>query len=47
MAVAIVPARLGSERFPGKLLAAETGRPLVQHAVEAAVLLGLDRKSVV
>ena len=36
MAVAIVPARLGSERFPGKLLAAETGRPLVQHAVEAA-----------
>jgi len=33
-AVVIIPARLGSTRFPGKLLAAETGRPLVQHVVD-------------
>ncbi len=44
MAVAIVPARLGSERFPGKLLKAETGRPLVQHAVDAAARVrGVER----
>jgi 3-deoxy-manno-octulosonate cytidylyltransferase (CMP-KDO synthetase) len=34
--VAIIPARLGSTRFPGKVLASETGRPLIQHVVEAA-----------
>jgi 3-deoxy-manno-octulosonate cytidylyltransferase (CMP-KDO synthetase) len=32
----IIPARLGSTRFPGKVLAAATGRPLIQHVVEAA-----------
>lgn len=35
-AVAIIPARLGSTRFPGKVLAAATGRPLVAHVVERA-----------
>ncbi|MFG0307142.1 MAG: 3-deoxy-manno-octulosonate cytidylyltransferase [Phycisphaerales bacterium JB040] len=35
-AIAIIPARLGSTRFPGKVLASETGRPLVQHVVEGA-----------
>lgn len=35
-AVAIIPARMGSVRFPGKVLADRTGRPLVQHVVEAA-----------
>jgi 3-deoxy-manno-octulosonate cytidylyltransferase (CMP-KDO synthetase) len=35
-ATAIIPARLGSTRFPAKVLAAETGRPLVQHVAEAA-----------
>lgn len=35
-AVGIIPARLGSTRFPGKVLAAETGRPLIQHVYEAA-----------
>jgi len=35
-ATAIVPARLGSTRFPGKVLAADTGKPMVQHVVEAA-----------
>lgn len=35
-AVAIVPARLGSTRFPRKVLARETGKPMIQHVVEAA-----------
>lgn len=33
-AVCIIPARLESSRFPGKVLASETGRPLIQHVVE-------------
>lgn len=32
----IIPARFGSTRFPGKILAADTGKPLVQHVVERA-----------
>lgn len=36
LAVAIIPARLGSTRFPGKVLAARTGRPLIAHVWEAA-----------
>ena len=32
----IIPARLQSSRLPGKLLLAETGKPLIQHAWEAA-----------
>lgn len=35
--VAIIPARLGSTRFPGKVLASETGRPLVVHVAERAL----------
>lgn len=35
-AIAIIPARLGSTRFPGKVLADRTGRPLLQHVCEAA-----------
>lgn len=35
-AVAIIPARLASERFPRKVLADETGKPLVVHVAEAA-----------
>lgn len=34
-AVAFIPARLGSTRFPGKVLADRTGRPLIQHVYEA------------
>lgn len=33
-ATVIIPARLQSTRFPRKMLAARTGRPLVQHAVD-------------
>jgi 3-deoxy-manno-octulosonate cytidylyltransferase (CMP-KDO synthetase) len=33
--VAFIPARLGSTRFPGKVLADQTGRPLIQHVYEA------------
>jgi len=34
--ICIIPARYGSRRFPGKPLASETGRPLIQHVYEAA-----------
>jgi 3-deoxy-manno-octulosonate cytidylyltransferase (CMP-KDO synthetase) len=37
-AVAIIPARLGSTRFPRKVLADATGKPLIQHVVERARL---------
>ncbi|MBC8105519.1 MAG: 3-deoxy-manno-octulosonate cytidylyltransferase [Anaerolineae bacterium] len=33
-ATVIIPARFGSSRFPAKILAADTGRPLVQHVVD-------------
>lgn len=33
-ATVVIPARFGSTRFPAKILAAETGLPLVQHVVE-------------
>jgi 3-deoxy-manno-octulosonate cytidylyltransferase (CMP-KDO synthetase) len=33
-ATVIIPARMGSTRFPGKMLASQTGRPLVQHVVD-------------
>lgn len=35
-AIGIIPARLGSTRFPGKVLAATTGKPLIRHVWEAA-----------
>lgn len=35
-ATIIIPARLASTRFPEKVLASETGKPLVQHVVECA-----------
>jgi 3-deoxy-manno-octulosonate cytidylyltransferase (CMP-KDO synthetase) len=34
--VAVIPARFGSTRLPGKPLLSETGLPLIQHVVEAA-----------
>jgi 3-deoxy-manno-octulosonate cytidylyltransferase (CMP-KDO synthetase) len=33
-ATVIIPARFASTRFPAKIIAAETGRPLVQHVVD-------------
>lgn len=34
--VVVIPARLESQRLPGKVLLAETGMPLIQHVVEIA-----------
>lgn len=34
--IAIIPARLGSTRLPGKVLLDRTGRPLIQHVFESA-----------
>ena len=34
--VGIIPARFASTRLPGKPLLTDTGRPLIQHAVDAA-----------
>lgn len=34
--IAIIPARLGSTRLPGKVLLSRTGKPLIQHVYEAA-----------
>jgi 3-deoxy-manno-octulosonate cytidylyltransferase (CMP-KDO synthetase) len=36
-AVGIIPARLASSRFPQKILASETGKPLIQHVWDAAM----------
>jgi 3-deoxy-manno-octulosonate cytidylyltransferase (CMP-KDO synthetase) len=35
--VAIIPARMASSRFPGKILADRTGKPLIRHVWEAAL----------
>lgn len=35
-AVTVIPARMGSTRFPGKVLADKTGKPLIWHVWEAA-----------
>lgn len=34
--VGVIPARLASSRFPEKVLAAETGKPLIVHVLEQA-----------
>lgn len=34
--LAVIPARFSSSRFPGKVLADDTGKPLVQHTYERA-----------
>ncbi|HYE19961.1 MAG TPA: 3-deoxy-manno-octulosonate cytidylyltransferase [Tepidisphaeraceae bacterium] len=36
-ATVVIPARYGSTRFPAKILASSTGRPLVQHVVDQAL----------
>jgi len=40
-AVVIIPARLASTRFPGKVLAPLQGKPLIQHVCERARLAAL------
>jgi 3-deoxy-manno-octulosonate cytidylyltransferase (CMP-KDO synthetase) len=42
-AVVMIPARLGSTRFPGKVLADATGRPMIQHVYDAARASGAVR----
>ena len=37
-AIAVIPARLGSSRFPGKPLAPLLGRPMLEHVVRRAEL---------
>ena len=46
-AIAIIPARMASVRFPGKPLAAETGRPLIAHVCDAAARARLVSRVVV
>lgn len=46
-AVAIIPARLGSTRFPRKALADRTGRALVLHVADAAARAGSVARVVV
>ncbi|HDD53610.1 MAG TPA: 3-deoxy-manno-octulosonate cytidylyltransferase [Thermosulfidibacter takaii] len=44
MIVAVIPARYGSTRFPGKPLVAICGRPMIQHVYErVAQAQGVDR----
>ncbi len=46
-AICIIPARFASERFPGKVLADATGRPLIVHVIEAARNCGVFTRVVV
>ena len=46
-AIAIIPARLNSTRFPGKVLACETGQPLIAHVCDAAAKAALVSRVVV
>lgn len=46
-ATAIIPARLGSERFPRKVLADDTGMPLIVHVCDAASRASLVDRVVV
>lgn len=50
----VIPARFGSERLKGKMLLAETGKPLIQHTWEACksldgvdVLIATDHEDIV
>ncbi len=54
-ALVVIPARFGSTRFPAKILASATGRPLVQHVVDrvkacrrvSTVLIATDDQRIV
>jgi 3-deoxy-manno-octulosonate cytidylyltransferase (CMP-KDO synthetase) len=46
-AVAVIPARFASSRFPGKILARETGKFLIQHVYEQACKAKLVREVII
>ena len=46
-ATVVIPARYGSTRFPAKILASETGRPLVQHVVDQCKRCECVRETIV
>ncbi len=45
--VAVIPARYSSTRFPGKVLANQTGKYLIQHTYERACLAKLPQKVII
>jgi 3-deoxy-manno-octulosonate cytidylyltransferase (CMP-KDO synthetase) len=45
--VAVIPARYSSTRFPGKVLAKDTGKFLIQHTYERACLAKLPQKVII
>jgi len=45
--IVVIPARLGSTRFPGKVLADRTGHPLIWHVWKAALAAQLPQRVVV
>jgi len=45
--VAFIPARYASTRFPGKVLAKDTGKFLIQHTYERACLAELPEKVII
>ncbi|MBP1654694.1 MAG: 3-deoxy-manno-octulosonate cytidylyltransferase protein, partial [Bacteroidetes bacterium] len=45
--VAVIPARYGSERLPGKPLADIAGKPMIQHVVERVRKASLVREVIV
>ena len=45
--IAIIPARYASTRLPGKMLLAATGKPLIQHVVEAVARANTIQRIVV
>jgi 3-deoxy-manno-octulosonate cytidylyltransferase (CMP-KDO synthetase) len=46
-ATVVIPARYASTRFPAKILASDTGKPLVQHVLERARLASRVREVIV
>ncbi len=46
-AIAIIPARYASQRFPGKVLADRTGKPLIQHVYERVCRSDLVKRVIV
>jgi 3-deoxy-manno-octulosonate cytidylyltransferase (CMP-KDO synthetase) len=45
--VTIIPARMASTRFPGKVLASKTGKPLIQHVYESAARSRISTRIVI